>query len=120
VRAARVLLAVAVSGLCLLLMPWRAAAAEPVALVSITITSMEPALPSRNGEITVTGRVTNISKERLSRLEALFWRNQAPILGRAGLDQALASESNDPLGARYTGSYQDLLTADKPFLAPNA
>jgi hypothetical protein len=120
VRTARVLLAVAVSGLCLLLMPWRAAAAEPVALVSITITSMEPALPSRNGEITVTGRVTNISKERLSRLEALFWRNQAPILGRAGLDQALASESNDPLGARYTGSFQDLLTADKPFLAPNA
>jgi len=101
-------------------MPGRAAAAEPVALVSITITSMEPALPSRNGEITVTGRVTNITKERLSRLEALFWRNQAPILGRAGLDQALASESNDPLGARYTGAFQDLLTADEPFLAPNA
>jgi hypothetical protein len=120
VRTARVLLAVAVSVLCLLLMPWRAAAAEPVALVSITITSMERALPGRDGEITVTGRVTNITKERLYRLEALFWRNQAPILGRAGLDQALASESNDPLGARYTGAFQDLVTADKPFLAPNA
>jgi len=132
VRTARVLPAVAVSVLRLLLglmlglllslalMPWRAAAAEPAALVSVTINSMEPALPTRDGEITVTGRVTNISKERLNRLEALFWRNQAPILGRDGMEQALASDSNDPLGARYTGSFQDLLAAGKPFLAPNA
>jgi hypothetical protein len=62
VRTARVLLAAAVSMLCLVLVPWRAVAAEPVALVSITITSMEPALPTRDGEITISGRVTNISK----------------------------------------------------------
>jgi hypothetical protein len=120
VRTARVLLAVAVSGLCVLLMPWRAVAAEPVALVSITITSMEPALPARGGEITVSGLVTNITKDPLYRLEALFWRNQAPILGRAGLEQALVSESNDPLGARYTGAFQDLFTAENQALAPNA
>jgi hypothetical protein len=124
VRAARALLAVAVSGLCsllgLVLMPTPAAATEPVASVAITLTSMEPELPTRAGEITVTGRVTNITKDRLYRLEALFWRNQAPILGRAGLEQALASDSNDPLGARYTGAFQDLFTAENPFLAPNA
>ena len=119
-RMARALLAVAVSGLCLVLMPTPAAATEPVASVTITLTSMEPELPTRDGEITVTGRVTNITKERLYRLEALFWRNQAPILGRAGLEQALASESNDPLGARYTAAFQDLFTAENPFLAPNA
>ena len=119
-RTARALLAVAVSGLCLVLMPSPAAATEPVASVAITLTSMEPELPTRNGEITVTGRVTNITKERLNRLEALFWRNQAPILGRAGLEQALASESNDPLGARHTGAFQDLFTAANPFLAPGA
>ncbi len=119
-RTARALLAVAVSGLCLVLMPTPAAAAEPVASVAITLTSMEPELPARDGEITITGRVTNITKERLYRLEALFWRNQAPILGRAGLEQALASESNDPLGARYTGAFQDLFTAESPSLAPNA
>ena len=96
-RTARVLLAAAVSTLCLLmgllmsllmglvLVPWRAVAAEPPAMVSITITSMDPALPTRDGEITVSGLVTNISKERLYRLEALFWRNQAPILGQAGM-----------------------------------
>jgi hypothetical protein len=124
VRAARVLLAVAVSGLCpllgLMLMPVSAAAAEPVASVAITLTSLQPELPTRDGEITVTGRVTNITKERLYRLEALFWRNQAPILDGAGLEQALASESNDPLGARYTGSFQDLFTAAKPYLEPSA
>ena len=79
-RTARALLAVAVSGLWSLLglMPSPAAATEPVASVAITLTSMEPELPTRDGEITVTGRVTNITKERLYRLEALFWRNQAP------------------------------------------
>jgi hypothetical protein len=101
-------------------MPSPAAATEPVASVAITLTSMEPQLPKRDDEMTVTGRVTNITKQRLNRLEALFWRNQAPILGRVGLAQALASESNDPLGARYTGAFQDLFTAREPSLAPNA
>ena len=91
VRAARALLAAAVAGLCsllgLLLLPSPAAATEPVASVAITLTSMEPQLPTRDGDITVTGRVTNITKQRLYRLEALFWRNQAPIIGRAGLEQ---------------------------------
>ena len=123
-RMARVLLAVAVSGLCTLLgmflLPVSASAAEPVPSVSITLTSLSPDLPGRDGEITVTGRVTNITKERLFRLEALFWRNQAPILGRAGLEQALVSNSNDPLGARYTGVFQDLTTPQNPSLAPNA
>jgi hypothetical protein len=125
VRTARVLLAV--SGLCSLLgsllgfvlVPAPAAATEPVASVAITLTSMGPELPTRDGEITVTGRVTNITTGRLYRLEALFWRNQAPILDRDGLEQALASESNDPLGARHTGAFQDLFTAAKPYLEPN-
>jgi hypothetical protein len=120
VRTARALLAGAVSGLCLLLVPSPAAATEPVASVAITLTSLEPQVPTRDGEITVTGRVTNITKQRLYRLEALFWRSQAPIVSRAGLEQALASESNDPLGARHTGAFQDLFTAAEPFLAPNA
>ena len=119
-RAARVLLAIALSGLCLLLMPPRAVAAEPVPLVTITLTSMNPELPGRDGEITVTGRITNITDKPLHRVEALFWRNQAPIPGRAGLEQALESEANDPLGARYTAAFQDLFTPENPYLAPNA
>ena len=130
-RTARALRAVAVSGLCLVLgsllslvglvlLPSPAAATEPVASVAITLTSLNPELPTRDDEITVTGRVTNITDERLYRLEALFWRHQAPISGRVGLEQALKSESNDPLGARYTGAFQDLFTAEEPILEPNA
>jgi hypothetical protein len=128
VRTARALPAVAVSGLCILLgsvlglvlTASPAAATEPVASVAITLTSLKPELPTRGDEITVTGTVTNITRERLYRLEALFWRNQAPITDSAGLEQALASESNDPLGARHTGVFQDLFTAAEPFLEPNA
>ena len=104
----------------LVLMPSPAAGAEPVASVAITLTSLTPELPTQDDEITVTGQVTNITEERLYRLEALFWRHQAPISGRAGLEEALASESNDPLGARHTATFQDLFTAEKPFLEPNA
>jgi hypothetical protein len=104
----------------LVLMPSPAAGAEPVASVAITLTSLSPELPTQDDEITVTGQVTNITEERLYRLEALFWRHQAPISGRAGLEEALASESNDPLGARHTDTFQDLFTAEKPFLEPNA
>ena len=104
----------------LVLMPSPAAGAEPVASVAITLTSLSPELPTQDDEITVTGQVTNITEERLYRLEALFWRHQAPISGRAGLEEALASDSNDPLGARHTDTFQDLFTAEKPFLEPNA
>jgi hypothetical protein len=104
----------------LVLMPSPAAGAEPGASVAITLTSLTPELPPQDDEIPVPGQVTNITEERLYRLEALFWRHQAPISGRAGLEEALASESNDPLGARHTGTFQDLFTAEKPFLEPNA
>ncbi len=98
--------------------PPTARADEPIALATITLTSMKPALPTRDGEITLTGRVTNTSKERLYRLQAIFWRNQAPIAGREGLDQALGSASNDPIGAREVSVYQDLYPVGDPYLEP--
>jgi hypothetical protein len=98
--------------------PQPASADEPVPLVRITLTSMKPALPSRDGEITLTGTVTNITNERLLRAQAYFWRNQAPITDREGFDQALASAANDPLGARYRYVYQNLYEEDDPYLEP--
>lgn len=91
-------------------------AIEPVALVSITLDSFSPALPQRDGTIAVTGTVTNTSGKRLYRLQAYFWRNQAPITDREGFDQALASVSNEPLGARWTHTYDDLFLPGKPYL----
>lgn len=97
-----------------------ASAAEPEALVSITLTTLTPSLPARDGTITVTGRVTNVTKERLYRLQAIFWRDQGPITTPEGVEQALASESNVPLGNRASDYYDDLYTADDPYLEPGA
>ncbi len=98
--------------------PPPAAAREPVPLVRITLTSMTPALPTRDGEITLTGTVTNITNERLFRVQAYFWRNQEPITDRQGFDRALVSAANDPLGARRERVFQNLFTDGDPYLEP--
>ena len=98
-----------------------AAAAEPEALATITLTSVSPSLPSRDGTITLRGRVTNTSKDPIVRPQACFWRDQAPITGTEGLESALDSASNSPIGNRLCrdpGQFQDLYTADEPDLAP--
>jgi hypothetical protein len=123
-RAARALLSTLVVAVAVLLpalapLP-RAEAAEPEALASITLTSLKPSLPQRNGEITVTGTVTNISKKRLYRPRAYFWRNQAPITDSEGFEQALESDSNDPLGARYIPTYDNLYPVNDPYLDAGA
>ncbi|MDX6321188.1 MAG: hypothetical protein QOF52_1046 [Propionibacteriaceae bacterium] len=119
VRGLRLLLAtlLCVSGL-LYGTGQRAHAAEPVPLVSITIDALDPSLPKRDGTITVSGRVRNITKDPLYRLQAIFWRNQAPITSRADFSQAVASASNEPFGARLTSSYQDLYQNSDPYLEP--
>ena len=121
-RALRVLLAL-LAGCAVLLGPSPASPAradEPQALVRVTLTGMTPTLPAQDGTITLRGRVKNVTEERLYRLQAIFWRNLAPITSPEGLQQALESESNVPLGNRYTPVYQDLYTPDDPYLAPGA
>ncbi len=97
-----------------------AVAAEPAAQVRITLTSMTPALPERDGTVTLAGQVRNVTDQRLFRLQAIFWRNQAPITSTEGVEQALASESNVPVGARRTAYYQDLYRPEDPYLEPGA
>lgn len=120
-RARRALLAtllLALSLLPTLAGATAASAAEPQSLVTVTLDSLSPSVPQRSSEITVTGRVTNTSKKQIFRPRAYFWRNQAPITDREGLDQALQSPSNEPLGARYIPSFDNLYPSpDKPYLA---
>lgn len=100
-----------------------AAAAEPEALASITLTSISPSLPERDGTITLEGRVTNTSKDPIVRPQACFWRDQSPITATDGLESALDSDSNQPLGSRLCtalGTYDDLYEPDRPDLAPGA
>ncbi len=96
----------------------QARAVEPVPLVSIYLDSVNPALPKRDGTITIRGRVTNITDQPLFRLQAIFWRNQAPITTGDQLNQAVASPSNEPFGSRLTSTYQDLYQTGEPELGP--
>ena len=88
-------------------------------LVEITLTSINPALPTRDGEITLTGTVDQHHRPADRPAAGLFWRNQAPITDREGFDQALDSESNDPIGRRRGHQdYQNLYTDDRPLPGP--
>jgi len=126
VRIQRALLATLVLATLLtvsaLARPEQAVAAEPVALVSVTLHTFSPALPTRDGQITVTGTVTNLTQKRIFRPRAYFWRNQAPITDAEGFAQAGVSASNEPLGARYIadGSYDNLFDPDVPYLERGA
>jgi hypothetical protein len=77
-----------------------ASAADPESWVSISIDSMSPALPSRDGTIRLTGTISNTSTEPLNRLQAVLWRSLDPISDAEGMDRALASAANEPLGSR--------------------
>ena len=68
--------------------------------MSISIDSMSPALPSRDGTVRLTGTVSNTSTEPLNRLQAVLWRSLDPISDAEGMDRALASAANEPLGSR--------------------
>lgn len=119
-RVLLLLLASTAVGVLGLVRPTSAHADEPQALVSVTLQTVTPSVPTRDGTVTVTGRVTNTSGQRLYRLQAILWRNQAPISNQDGLDQALGSESNVPVGARLTSVYQDLYQPADPYLEPEA
>lgn len=98
-----------------------AAADDPDALVSIRITAMSPSLPSPTDTITLTGVVTNTSKEPIDRPRVYLWRNQAPITDQEGFRTALDSAPTDPLGARVTADVQNrfhLWTEADPTLDP--
>ena len=119
-RAWTVRAALATAGLLLasLCGPAAAYAEEPVALVEITLTSMNPALPTADGKITLSGSVTNITDQPIVGAQAYFWRSQTPIVDREGIDRSLESESNDPIGARRIQTYQNLFTDAAPNLEP--
>ncbi len=61
---------------------------------------MSPALPSRDGTIRLAGTITNTSTITLSRLQAVLWRSLDPIQDTEGMERALTSEANEPLGSR--------------------
>jgi len=98
-----------------------ASAAEPESIVTITLTSLTPALPSRDGRVTLQGRVTNVSDSPVSNLQAILWRASDPLLSTESVDRALVSEADDPFGRRlFERDYQNIPGEADRTLAPGA
>jgi hypothetical protein len=101
------------------LRPTAARAEEPVPYLSITMTSIEPALPTAGDVLTLTGKVTNISTIELSNVQAIFWRAPSdPILNSEALTRSLGWAANEPLGARRSDYYQNIPTDVNRTLKP--
>ncbi len=99
--------------------PPPAAAQEPQAFVSITLTSIEPALPSPDSTVTLKGTVTNTSPGVLSNLQAIFWRApNLPLLTGEALNRSLTWPADEPLGERLIDNYQNIPTETNRTLAP--
>ena len=102
-RAVRALLTLiaAIAGLLVSALVSTPAAERPVALVQVTLKSINPALPTRDGQITLTGTATNITSERIFRARAYYWRNRprSPI-GRASTRRSTLSPTTPSAAGR--------------------
>lgn len=113
-------------GLAAILPPVPAHADEPESWVQITIGSVSPAIPKSDDTVVITGTVHNTTDIALSKLQAMMWRNQAPITDAEQMSTIVGSASDDPMGSRIAdfGSWQwltqsfDPTTADLPVDLP--
>ena len=117
-QTARLLMAIVLVGLGLWF-PAPAVAADPEPRISVNIDGMSPAVPQRDGTIRLSGTVRNTSDTNLTRLRAVLWRSLDPIQDREGLEAALASRADEPLGARVKPQtiYENLPSDDDQTLA---
>lgn len=119
-RATTALLAALVLGILATLAgpPPPAGAQEPPRPIRVDLTSFEPAVPSRDGELTIKGTLTNTSDDPIANVRAYLWRNQAPLTNRTSLDEVLAGEAT-PTGDRVPidGAFQNV-TLDRGPMQP--
>lgn len=93
-----------------------ALAAQPAALVDVSLIGVSPELPSRDDTVTLAGRVTNVTDRPLVRLQVLFWRSQSPITDVDGLEQALYSALMSHSGGGCSESRAPTRTSTPPTL----
>lgn len=65
------------------------AQAAETELIEVEVESFEPALPARDGELTISGTLTNTSDSAIANVRPYLWRNQGPLTNRASLDPVL-------------------------------
>ena len=101
-------------------LPTPAQAASPESWLSVSIDSMSPAVPERDGTVRLGGTVRNTSDVTLTRLQAVLWRSLDPIQDREGMQQALIAKSNEPLGSRVKPQtiFENIPSDDDQTLSP--
>jgi hypothetical protein len=98
--------------------PPPAFAVDPVAYVSITLSRVAPALPDRQDDVVLRGRIKNISDSSLSNLQVIPWRSFDPLQTVEAVEQAIDSPADQPLGYRVLRMFENTPSDDDLTLAP--
>ena len=83
--------------------PSRASEPTTRAPLRVTIATLAPAVIPDKGPITLTGTITNRSKDTWTNLQAYLLISGTPIRSRSELAQAAASDPTDFVGGRLAG-----------------
>ena len=77
--------------------------------LQVTVGTLAPAVVPRSGRITVSGQVTNRSKESWTDLRAYLFTSDVPLTSSEELDDAAATSQDAAVGSRLTadGQYDD-------------
>lgn len=95
-------------------------AATGPAIVTVTLDALEPALPQRDGMITVRGTARNLSDLPISAAQVVLWRH-GPVLQTTGDLREVVAQPPEFVGgfqAWTDGAYQRLTTPGEPAWAP--
>jgi uncharacterized protein DUF6049 len=78
--------------------------------LAVSIATLAPATIPQHGRVTVTGRITNRSRETWTDLKVYLWTYATPIRSRSELADAAANEPEVPIGSRQTspGLYENV------------
>lgn len=102
------------------LSPAPSTADEPEATrtpLRVSVDTLTPAVVPASGPVTLTGQITNRSKETWTDLKAYLFTSAEPLSSRAALSEAAATSEDAPVGSRITS---DGLYDEVGDLAPGA
>ncbi len=89
--------------------------------VTVTLTSMTPAVTDGSGTLTITGRIQNTSTTALRHVQVYLWRDTTPATTATALDDILASDSTSIVGRRAIdtekATWEDLTPNGESFAA---
>ncbi len=74
------------------------------ATLDVTFTSMSPSAVTDEGDLTLTGTITNKGSATVNRPTVHMWRNRAPLTNADALNFLVKNQSSEPMGDVVTTS----------------